>query len=99
MMSLMVCFRFLSYCSLNKKSHLIYSCTFCYIAGPKPLKCFTPPPDYKEESDSSDERSDEEDDDEEEEEDEDENDGVIRSSVKAEDEFLKAVSYLAMNQI
>lgn len=63
--------------------------------GPKPLKCFTPPPDYKEESDSSDERSDEEDDEEDEEEDEDENDGVIRSSVKAEDEFLKAAKEAA----
>ncbi|KAK3921252.1 LIM domain-containing protein 2 [Frankliniella fusca] len=65
--------------------------------GPKPLKCFTPPPDYKPESGSSgDDRSDEdeEDDDDEEEEDE-EDDGVIRSSVKAEDEFLKAAKEAA----
>lgn len=65
-----------------------------FFQGPKPLKCFTPPPDYKPESDSSeDERSDEEDDEDDEDGDEDENDGVIRSSVKAEDEFLKAVSH------
>ncbi|XP_034254682.1 uncharacterized protein LOC117653241 isoform X18 [Thrips palmi] len=64
--------------------------------GPKPLKCFTPPPDYKPESDSSeDDRSDEDDDEDDEEGDEDESDGVIRSSVKAEDEFLQAAKAAA----
>lgn len=71
------------------------NCIHCSSAGPKPLKCFTPPPDYKPESGSSeDDRSSDEDEDEEDEEDEDVNDGVVRSSVKAEDEFLKAVSFL-----
>jgi hypothetical protein len=65
--------------------------------GPKPLKCFTPPPDYKPESGSSEEeRSSDEDEEEEEEEDD---DGVIRSSVKAEDEFLKAVCSISFDPI
>ena len=57
--------------------------------GPKPLKCFTPPPDYKPESGSSEDGRSSDDD--EDEEDEEADDGVVRSSVKTEDEFLKAV--------
>ncbi|XP_052131552.1 uncharacterized protein LOC113208097 isoform X9 [Frankliniella occidentalis] len=64
--------------------------------GPKPLKCFTPPPDYKPESGSSeDDRSDEDEEEDDEEEEEEDDDGVIRSSVKAEDEFLKAAKEAA----
>ncbi|XP_065350529.1 glutamic acid-rich protein isoform X4 [Cloeon dipterum] len=63
-------------------------------AGPKPLKCFTPPPDYRpdasEESDEEESEEEEEGDDEEEEEDEDRIPGVIRASDKIEDEFLKS---------
>lgn len=61
--------------------------------GPKPLKCFTPPPDYKEsesESESEDEVSGE-DESEEESSGSDTNGDVIKSSHKVEDEFLKNV--------
>lgn len=58
--------------------------------GPKPLKCFTPPPDYKEEqSGSSEEEEEEEESEEEEEEYSDEDTGIVRASDKIEDEFLK----------
>lgn len=59
-----------------------------YISGPKPLKCFTPPPDYKEgQSESSEEEEEES-----EEEQDSEEDGIIRSSDKIEDESLKQVN-------
>lgn len=65
-------------------------------AGPKPLKCFTPPPDYRpENSEGSDEEESEEEEESGEEGDEDDDDripGVIRASDKIEDEFLKSVS-------
>ncbi|XP_021930326.1 uncharacterized protein LOC110834880 isoform X17 [Zootermopsis nevadensis] len=51
--------------------------------GPKPLKRFTPPPDYTRDSETE---SDEE---EEEEEEEDVDPNIVRSSDKIEDEFLK----------
>ncbi|XP_025424540.1 uncharacterized protein LOC112693609 isoform X6 [Sipha flava] len=60
--------------------------------GPKPLKCFTPPPDYKEsetESESEDEVSGEDDSENEESSCSESNDDVVKSSVKVEDEFLK----------
>nr|BAN20866.1 conserved hypothetical protein [Riptortus pedestris] len=59
--------------------------------GPKPKKCFTPPPDFKG-SESSEEESEgeEEETEEEEEEEESENeDGVVKSSYKIKDEFLE----------
>ncbi|BET02778.1 LIM domain [Nesidiocoris tenuis] len=60
--------------------------------GPKPQKCFTPPPDVRgSESEEESEEGydeDEEDDDEEEEESEGE-DGVVKSSYKVKDEFLE----------
>ncbi|XP_054273834.1 uncharacterized protein LOC128993818 isoform X12 [Macrosteles quadrilineatus] len=55
--------------------------------GPKPLKCFTPPPDYKEDQSGS--ASSEEEEEESEEEAESGDDGIVRSSDKIEDEFLK----------
>jgi len=61
--------------------------------GPKPLKCFTPPPDYKEsetESESDDDVSDG-DESEEESSDSETNGDVVKSSLKVEDEFLKNV--------
>lgn len=63
--------------------------------GPKPLKCFTPPPDYKEsetESESEDEVSGEDDSENEESSCSESNGDVVKSSVKVEDEFLKNVS-------
>lgn len=67
--------------------------------GPKPLKCFTPPPDYKEgeETQDSEDESDEEDDDEEEEEEESEevNPNLVRSSDKVEDDYLKQAANAA----
>jgi len=62
------------------------------ISGPKPLKRFTPPPDYTKDSGSSEEESSEGEDSEEDETDH-VNNGVIRASDKVEDEFLKAVSF------
>lgn len=62
--------------------------------GPKPLKCFTPPPDYKEsetESESDDEVYDEDDSEEEESSSSEINGDVVKSSLKVEDEFLKNV--------
>jgi len=61
--------------------------------GPKPLKCFTPPPDYKEsetESESDDDVSDG-DESEEQSSDSEINGDVVKSSLKVEDEFLKNV--------
>ncbi|KAF6200963.1 hypothetical protein GE061_005410 [Apolygus lucorum] len=57
--------------------------------GPKPKKCFTPPPDYRgsETEEESEEEYDDEDDEEEEEESEGE-DGIVKSSYKVKDEFL-----------
>ncbi|XP_024084722.1 LIM domain and actin-binding protein 1 isoform X16 [Cimex lectularius] len=59
--------------------------------GPKPKKCFTPPPDYKGSGSSEEsEEDDGEEDEEEEEEDESEReDGVVKSSYKVKDEFLE----------
>lgn len=62
--------------------------------GPKPLKCFTPPPDYKEsetESESDDEVSGEDESEEEESSSSETNGDVVKSSLKVEDEFLKNV--------
>lgn len=61
--------------------------------GPKPLKCFTPPPDYKEESEEeSEDESEEESEEEEEEEEGVSNPNLVRASDKVEDEYLKQVS-------
>uniref|UniRef100_A0A1B6LDQ3 LIM zinc-binding domain-containing protein n=3 Tax=Graphocephala atropunctata TaxID=36148 RepID=A0A1B6LDQ3_9HEMI len=60
--------------------------------GPKPLKCFTPPPDYKEEQSGSSEEEDEESEEEEESEDD---TGIVRASDKIEDEFLKSAQNAA----
>ncbi|KAK9499703.1 hypothetical protein O3M35_002702 [Rhynocoris fuscipes] len=63
--------------------------------GPKPKKCFTPPPDYKgsagNSEDECDDDDDEEDEDDEEEEEEESvtEDGVVKSSYKVKDEFLE----------
>ncbi|PNF21135.1 hypothetical protein B7P43_G05074 [Cryptotermes secundus] len=60
--------------------------------GPKPLKRFTPPPDYRRDSGSSEEETESEEEDEDEEEEEEEGDvnpNIVRSSDKIEDEFLK----------
>lgn len=61
--------------------------------GPKPLKCFTPPPDYKEsETESETDEDDSGDESGEEDSSSSETNGdVIKSSVKVEDEFLKNV--------
>jgi hypothetical protein len=62
------------------------------LVGPKPLKRFTPPPDYTRDSGSSEEETGSEEDEEEEEEEEEEVDpNIVRSSDKIEDEFLKQV--------
>ncbi|GFG36649.1 hypothetical protein Cfor_02825, partial [Coptotermes formosanus] len=57
--------------------------------GPKPLKRFTPPPDYTRNSGSSEEETESEDEEEEDEEEEDADPNIVRSSDKLEDEFLK----------
>ncbi|XP_071449650.1 uncharacterized protein [Hetaerina americana] len=69
--------------------------------GPKPLKRFTPPPDYTKDSESEDDDEEEEEEEEDEEEEEEEVGGVggqgdgsqdsnlVRASDKVEDEFLK----------
>ncbi|XP_050440191.1 F-actin-monooxygenase MICAL3 isoform X3 [Adelges cooleyi] len=58
--------------------------------GPKPMKRFTPPPDYKESSGTESESDDEVSDSEEEESTGSEANGdVVKSSMKVEDEFLK----------
>lgn len=68
--------------------------------GPKPLKCFTPPPDYKESETES--ETDEDVSGDESEEDEssssETNGNVIKSSVKVEDEFLKNVRIYCVKQ-
>jgi len=64
--------------------------------GPKPLKCFTPPPDYKgseTESETDDEISGENESEEEESSNSETNSDVVKSSVKVEDEFLKNVRF------
>ncbi|KAL0271311.1 UNVERIFIED_CONTAM: hypothetical protein PYX00_008442 [Menopon gallinae] len=58
--------------------------------GPKPLKCFTPPPDYKEESEDSEEEESEE-----EEEEVEADPNIVRSSDKVEDEYLKQAANAA----
>lgn len=66
--------------------------------GPKPLKCFTPPPDYKEgeeTQDSEEESDDEEDEEDEEEESEEVNPNLVRSSDKVEDDYLKQAANAA----
>jgi len=69
--------------------------------GPKPLKCFTPPPDYKESETES--ESDENVSGDESEVDESSsseiNGDVIKSSVKVEDEFLKNVRIYCVLQL
>jgi hypothetical protein len=65
--------------------------TLCYTPGPKPLKRFTPPPDYTRETDSSEEESESEEEEEEDQEEEDADPNIVRSSDKYEDEFLKQV--------
>jgi hypothetical protein len=61
------------------------------LVGPKPLKRFTPPPDYTRDSGSSEEETESEEEEEEEEEEEDVDPNIVRSSDKIEDEFLKQV--------
>ncbi|XP_069692992.1 uncharacterized protein [Periplaneta americana] len=56
--------------------------------GPKPLKRFTPPPDYTRDSETSEEETESEEEEEEEEED-DADPNIVRASDKIEDEFLK----------
>lgn len=68
--------------------------------GPKPLKCFTPPPDYKEsetESESDDEVYDEDDSEAEESSSSETNGDIVKSSLKVEDEFLKNVRIMSNN--
>jgi hypothetical protein len=65
-------------------------------AGPKPLKRFTPPPDYRPDNSEESEEEESEEEEEESEEEEDDDDripGVIRASDKIEDEFLKSVRF------
>ncbi|CAH0391354.1 unnamed protein product [Bemisia tabaci] len=57
--------------------------------GPKPLKRFTPPPDYKEKDSESEEEESEEEEEEEESEEELVNGNIIRASDQIEDEFLQ----------
>ena len=59
--------------------------------GPKPKKCFTPPPDYKGSGSSEEETGDEEEESEEEEEESETEEGVVKSSYKVKDEFLEKV--------
>lgn len=61
--------------------------------GPKPLKCFTPPPDYKESETESESENEVSGDDESEDESSisETNGDVVKSSLKVEDEFLKNV--------
>ncbi|EEB14346.1 triadin, putative [Pediculus humanus corporis] len=67
--------------------------------GPKPLKRFTPPPDYKQESEEdsgeSEESGEEEDEEEQEEEHVETNSNIIRASDKVEDEYLKQAANAA----
>jgi len=72
-----------------------------YILGPKPLKRFTPPPDYKEseESQESEEESEEESENEEEEEDAQLNPNLVRASDKQEDEYLKQAASAARAKV
>ena len=63
---------------------------FC-APWPKPLKRFTPPPDYTRDSGSSEEDTESEEEEEEDEEEEDADPNIVRSSDKFEDEFLKQV--------
>lgn len=68
--------------------------------GPKPLKCFTPPPpDLKEsdtESESDDDVSGDDESDEEESSSSETNGDVVKSSLKVEDEFLKNVRLISL---
>lgn len=61
--------------------------------GPKPLKCFTPPPDYKESETESESDNEVSGDDESEDDSSigETNGDVVKSSLKVEDEFLKNV--------
>nr|XP_024218657.1 eukaryotic translation initiation factor 5B isoform X15 [Halyomorpha halys] len=63
--------------------------------GPKPKKCFTPPPDYKGSESSEDESGDEEEESEEEEEESETEEGVVKSSYKVKDEFLEQAKHAA----
>lgn len=68
-----------------------FKCNLLFVVGPKPLKRFTPPPDYKE-GDSESEGEEESEEDEEEDEESEGDTGIVRASDKIEDEFLKQVS-------
>lgn len=61
--------------------------------GPKPKKCFTPPPDYRSESEEESEDEYDDEDDEDEDEESEGEDGVVKSSYKVKDEFLEQVRY------
>ncbi|CAH1391687.1 unnamed protein product [Nezara viridula] len=63
--------------------------------GPKPKKCFTPPPDYKGSESSEDESGEEEEESEEEEEESETEEGVVKSSYKVKDEFLEQARHAA----
>lgn len=67
--------------------------------GPKPLKCFTPPPDHKEsETESESDEASDDDDSEEEFSNSETNDDVVKSSMKVEDEYLKNVRLMCILQ-
>lgn len=65
--------------------------------GPKPLKRFTPPPDYTRDSETSEEET-ESDEEEEEEEEEEADPNIVRASDKIEDEFLKQAQNAARSK-
>lgn len=64
---------------------------FFIFTGPKPLKCFTPPPDYTKDTDSSETESQSEDEDNEEYDETGYNPNLVRSSDKIDDEILREV--------
>lgn len=70
---------------------------YYFLIGPKPKKCFTPPPDYKGSESSEDESGDEEEESEEEEEESETEEGVVKSSYKVKDEFLEQVTKLELH--
>lgn len=76
--------------TLERETFTPYGIVFLQ-AGPKPLKRFTPPPDFKGEE-SEEESGDSEESEEDEEQEEETNPKIIRASDKVEDEYLKQVS-------
>ena len=87
-----------SVCSVCSSTFAVFGCPIVSIdmtlfcaPGPKPLKRFTPPPDYTRDSGSSEEDTESEEEEEEDEEEEDADPNIVRSSDKFEDEFLKQV--------